>query len=347
MEHARPQRRATLSNVRNRLERVRKTSAALATLSLTLVALTGCSAAPAFNGAACDRAASVSGLEDLATITGEVGSEPDVEVFTPIGADESAFGDVVVGDGTTLTSPTQSMVMEFSLFSGKTGEPVARSAYDDAQSQLVTVDYWAQIVPAFGEALECASAGTRVLSVITPEDFGAQNLSGFELEEDEPVIAVFDVTKVYPSKADGAPQYNDAAGMPTVVRAPDGRPGIIVPDGAAPKGLEVQTLLKGDGEKVAEDDTILVNYTGVTWDEKTVFDSSWDRGAANFDLTGVIPGFTEGLAGQTVGSQVLLVVPPELGYGEAGSGAVPPNATLVFVVDILGIDPPASPQPQQ
>ena len=323
---------------------MRKTSAALATLSLALVALTGCAATSSYDGAACDRAASTSGIEDIATITGDVGDKPDVELFTPVGADESTFGDVVVGDGPALTSPMQSAVVEFSLFSGKTGEPVAGTAYDDEQSQLVSIDYWAQRVPAFGAALECATGGTRVLSVVTPEDFGAQNLTGFGLEEDESVIAVFDVTTVYPSKADGALQYNDAAGMPTVVRAADGRPGIIVPASDAPTDLEVQVLIKGEGPEVEEDDTLLVNYTGVTWADRTVFDSSWDRGAATFDMTGVIPGFTEGLTGQTVGSQVLIVVPPELGYGEAGSGAVPANATLVFVVDILGIDPPAAPQ---
>lgn len=323
---------------------MRKTSAALASLSLALVALTGCSAAPAFNGAACDRAASTSGIEDLATITGEVGTQPKVELFTPVGAQKSTFGDVVVGDGAALTSPTQSAVIEFSLFSGKTGEKVAGTAYDEEQAQLVSIDYWAQRVPVFGASLECATAGSRVLAVISPEDFGAQNLSGFGLEEDEPVVAVFDVTRTFPSKADGTPQYNDAAGMPTVVRAPDGRPGIIVPDSAAPTDLEVQTLLKGDGDKIAEGDKVLVNYTGVTWDDKTVFDSSWDRTPATFDLAALIPGFTQGLVGQRVGSQVLIVIPPELGYGEAGSGAVPANATLVFVVDILGIDPPAAPQ---
>lgn len=335
--------RAILTSVRNRLERVRKTSAVLATLSLALVALTGCAAAPAFGGAACDRAAASSEIDDIATVTGEVGETPDVELFTPIGADKSSFSDLIVGDGPALTSPSQSTVLEFALFSGKTGEPVAGTAFDEDEAQLVSIDYWSQRVPAFGEALECATEGSRVLAVISAEDFGAQNLAGFELEEDESVVAVFDVVKVFPSKADGAPQYNDAAGMPTVVRAADGRPGIIVPDSAPPTDLVVQTLLKGDGEKVADDDTVLVNYTGVTWADKTVFDSSWDRGATPFDLTSLIPGFTEGLAGQTVGSQVLVVIPPELGYGEEGSGAVPANSTLVFVVDILGIDPPAAP----
>ena len=330
--------------LRNRLERVRKTSAALATLALAVVALTGCSTGPSYDGAACDRGASTSGIEDLADITGDGGELPVVERLTPIGGGRCSVGEVVPGTGPALTGANQSAVFEFSLYSGRTGEPVAATAYDEDAAQLASVGYWAQTVPAFGASLECATEGSRVLSVISPEDFGAQNLAGFGLEADEPVVAVFDVVKVFPGKAEGTLQYNDASGMPTVVRAADGRPGIIVPDSAAPSDLEVQTLIKGDGEKVAEDDTLLVNYTGVTWDERTVFDSSWDRGAATFEMANLIPGFTQGLTGQTVGSQVLIVVPPELGYGDQASGAVPAGATLVFVVDILGIDPPAAAQ---
>ena len=60
-------------------------------------------------------------------------------------------------------------------------------------------------------------------------------------------------------------------------------------------------------------------------------------------LDGVVPGFAEALEGQTVGSQVLVVIPPELAYGEEGAGSIPANATLVFVIDILGIDTPATP----
>ena len=323
---------------------MRKTSAALAALALTVIALTGCSPAPAFDGAACDRAASTSGIEELATISGDVGARPEVELFTPVGETESAFGDVVVGTGPALTSANQSAVFEFSLYSGKTGEPIAGTSYDEANEQLVSVGYWTGTVPAFGEALECATEGSRVLTVVSPEDFGAQNLSGFGLDSDESVVAVFDVVKVFPNRATGSLQYNDAAGMPTVVRAADGRPGVIVPDSAAPTDLEVQTLIKGDGDAVAADDKVLVNYTGVLWDDRTVFDSSWDRGPATFDMAGLIPGFTEGLTGQTVGSQVLIVAPPEFAYGDQDGGAVPANSTLVFVVDILAINPPPSAQ---
>jgi len=85
--------------------------------------------------------------------------------------------------------------------------------------------------------------------------------------------------------------------------------------------------------------TITVHYTGVLWDTGEVFDSSWESGsAASFPIGtgGVIAGWDKGLVGRTVGSQLLLVIPPADGYADAGSGStIPPGATLVFVVDIL------------
>jgi peptidylprolyl isomerase len=75
----------------------------------------------------------------------------------------------------------------------------------------------------------------------------------------------------------------------------------------------------------------------VSWTTGEVFDSSWQRGVpASFSTDGVIAGFRDGLVGQTVGSRVIITIPPDLGYGpyEAGS---PASGTIVFVVDILGV----------
>ena len=94
---------------------------------------------------------------------------------------------------------------------------------------------------------------------------------------------------------------------------------------------------QGDGPAVEEGDTVTVHYTGWLWDG-TQFDSSWDKGSpATFTLADgqLIDGWVQGLAGQTVGSQVLLVIPPELGYGADGNDTIPGGSTLVFVVDIL------------
>ncbi len=85
-------------------------------------------------------------------------------------------------------------------------------------------------------------------------------------------------------------------------------------------------------------DTVIVQYTGVLYDGGTVFDSSWDKGApTQFATTAVVPGFKKALEGQTVGSQVLAVIPPADGYGDQAQGSIPAGATLVFVVDILGV----------
>jgi peptidylprolyl isomerase len=115
-------------------------------------------------------------------------------------------------------------------------------------------------------------------------------------------------------------------------------PEISVPDGDPPSDLVVETVVEGDGEEVEAGDLLLADYTGVLWDGGEEFDSSWSRGEgpASFGIgTGqVIDGWDQGLVGQQVGDRVLLVIPPDLGYGEVESGPIPPGSTLAFVVDI-------------
>ena len=98
---------------------------------------------------------------------------------------------------------------------------------------------------------------------------------------------------------------------------------------------------------IEEGDRAVVHYTGLLWSTRTVFDSSWDRGAPatltitsfDNDPNGVVPGLAEGLVGRTVGSQVIVVIPPELGYPTGQAPAtIPDGSTMVFVVDILGIE---------
>ncbi len=94
----------------------------------------------------------------------------------------------------------------------------------------------------------------------------------------------------------------------------------------------------GTGAAAKAGDTLTVNYCGVGLGTKAVFDSSWTRGEpATFPLDGLIPGWQEGLPGMQVGGQRLLVIPSELGYGEQGTQGIPPNETLVFVVQLESI----------
>ncbi len=151
-----------------------------------------------------------------------------------------------------------------------------------------------------------------------------------------------DVERAFPARADGAPRLT-RDGFPAVVLAPDGRPGITVPTNDPPKELQTEVLKQGNGETVEDGDSVVVQYTGVLWNEGTVFDSSWENGSpATFVVsTGqdaqVIPGFANALIGQQVGSQIGVIVPPSEGYGDQGNEKVPAGSTLFFVIDILGV----------
>ncbi len=318
-----PPLRANRSRRRNRLERVRKTSAVLATLSLAVLALTGCAAAPTFAGDACDRASHAGSVADSVTVEGDLGESPDVTVFSPVKVDDTSFVDAISGDGRTLTSDVQPMVLDLAFYGGASGDKLYETEFNDDLSRVHSISYWAQKSPGLEKALECATGGSRVVAVLTPEDFGDANVKGFDLAEDENVVAVIDVLDVYMPRAEGASQFNDARGLPTVVRAPDGTPGVIIPDSEAPTESVSQTLIKGDGEVVKKDSTIVTNITAVDWDDKTVTSTTW--GAE----PNIGPAAQE-LVGATVGSQLLVVVP-----GTEGAAAT------AIVVDILGIVPVA------
>ncbi len=179
---------------------------------------------------------------------------------------------------------------------------------------------------------------------VPPGGIESATASSLEMADDESAVAVIDIRKVFLPKADGADQYNVGHGLPSVVRAPDGRPGIIVPDAAAPTDLVIETLKKGSGPVVTGDEPVRVHYTGLTWADRTVFETTWDGEPKSIDLDTMLPGFSEALIGQTVGSQVLVVIPPDQAYGDQPQGPIPADSTLVFVVDILGLDQ-AAPSP--
>lgn len=101
-------------------------------------------------------------------------------------------------------------------------------------------------------------------------------------------------------------------------------------------GLQYEVITMGTGDKPAATDVVRVHYTGTLIDS-TTFDSSVDRGPAEFGVNQVIQGWQEGIQLMPVGSKFKFYIPYELGYGESGTGPIPPYSTLLFEVELLEI----------
>jgi peptidylprolyl isomerase len=116
---------------------------------------------------------------------------------------------------------------------------------------------------------------------------------------------------------------------------------VTIPPGTEPPSdLQIEVLKKGDGPVVPDPANVTVQYQGVNWTTGEVFDQSWGKGTPSpFSTDQVVPGFAKAMIGQTVGSQVVVIIPPAEGYGEAGqpSAGIGGTDTLVFVIDILAV----------
>jgi peptidylprolyl isomerase len=117
-------------------------------------------------------------------------------------------------------------------------------------------------------------------------------------------------------------------------------PKVTPPSGAAPTKLEVKDLITGTGPEAKAGQTVTVNYVGVLFKGGKEFDASWKRNEPFSFALGkgqVIAGWDQGVPGMKVGGRRELVIPAALAYGAKGSGStIPPNAPLVFVIDLLG-----------
>ena len=119
------------------------------------------------------------------------------------------------------------------------------------------------------------------------------------------------------------------------------RPEISIPDADPPSSLIVEDLVVGEGPEAGPGMAVTVDYVGTSWSTGQEFDASWNRNDAftfNLGAGQVIAGWDEGVAGMRVGGRRQLTIPPAKGYGAAGAGgAIGPDETLVFVVDLRGV----------
>jgi peptidylprolyl isomerase len=270
-------------------------------------------------------------------VSGDFGKAPDVTVDGPLTVDTTERTVVTEGDGDEVGAGSTANIA-LAAYNGKTGEAISQLAYNADAPLPATLDDSA-LVPGVVRAVECTTVGSRVVAVVPAADgFAADQASQLGLGADDPIVIVVDVLSQVPTRADGVDQPAPD-GFPAVTLADDGAPTITIPDAAPPAETKIANLKVGDGAEVTDGANVTVQYTGINWNTKKVFDSSWDKGAkpVSFQTSGVIPGFTKALVGQKVGSQVIAIIPPADGYGDKGQGDdIGGTDTIVFVVDILG-----------
>lgn len=298
-------------------------------ISLTL---TGCSSSVTL---ACEAAGGGEQVESIEVST-EPLTKPTVSFASPISADSIQSRIVFEGDGNVFTGRNL-IEFEFAGYNGGTGELLQETEFDGKNPSPGF--FGPDSVPNFCSALAGAKEGSRVVAIFPPKDaHDGRGVESLGIGPNDSFVFIFDLTRVYIEKAEGSAVAPEA-GLPAVVTTPEGIPGITIPNTAAPVDLRLAQLIKGAGETVKAGDNVTMHYSGFLWADGSKFDSSWDKKTPAQLVVSqgqLIDGFVSAVVGQTVGSRVVVVIPPSLGYGEKASETIPANSTLVFVIDILG-----------
>ncbi|MFD7460009.1 MULTISPECIES: FKBP-type peptidyl-prolyl cis-trans isomerase [unclassified Streptomyces] len=212
----------------------------------------------------------------------------------------------------------------------------------DRKTPLVIQLAQGSIIDGWRYALTGKKTGSRVQFSVPPTwGYGEQGQSQAGIKGTDTLVFVVDLQATFNAKssAKGTEVAQDNVDLPKVGTNTDGKaPSVEVPKTDPPGKLVANYILEGDGATVGAEDSVLVQYKGVQWDNGKEFDSTYSRKAlTSFSLQQVVKGWSQGLTGKKVGSRVLIVIPPDLGYGDnppEGSG-IAKGATLVFTVDIL------------
>jgi peptidylprolyl isomerase len=167
-----------------------------------------------------------------------------------------------------------------------------------------------------------AGCGSSSKSKTTSASADTSTSTSTSTSSKQPGLSITDTTGTYPVN-------------PKLVNKPVVKP----PTGPAPHKLVVKDLVVGTGRKAITGDPLVVRYVGVLYKNGKQFDASWDRNATfpfALGLGQVIPGWDQGLVGMKVGGRRELIIPSNLAYGDKGQPpTIPPNAPLVFVIDLL------------
>ncbi|GAA3308129.1 FKBP-type peptidyl-prolyl cis-trans isomerase [Nonomuraea dietziae] len=300
-------------------------------------------AVPLIFAAACgtqpasDTSAAASGLK----VTGNVGAKPTVTFPAGDPAKKSSMEVLSPGTGAGVAKG-DTVFVNLSVWSwdGKQNT-LEGSTYDTKKTEPITVnDNMPKVmIDGFGKT----KLGGRFMTVVANDSYTEQELAQAKqngVDTSKPRVFVFDLVSTLPKAAQGEAKDVKVKSVKLTNPGGDAAPVLTTKTSDKPPAKLInKTVIEGTGPAIKKNQSVVVHYTGKLWGSDKQFDSSW--GKDPFTLQGVgtgqvIKGWDQALEGAKVGSRLLLVIPPNLGYGDKDSGTIPASSTLVFVVDVLG-----------
>jgi peptidylprolyl isomerase len=278
-------------------------------------------------------------LRERIEVSGAFGEAPQIKIDAPLELSESSSWIEEEGDGDAVGEDATA-ILELTVANGRSGK-TAISTVDQGRPLEVTLGD--QVFPSLNSALVGKPADSRIVVASVADDaYGDSGSPQSGIKGGDPVVMVADILSTDPTSAlDGpsgatltapakAPRLKEKAGMP--VR-------LVFSKARKPKKLTVIALRKGTGPAIESPDRITADYLGQVWGARRPFGSTFTREPAEFSigLGGVVPAWDKALDGQREGARVMIISPPDLGYGSSARPDIPANSTLVFVIDVLGV----------
>lgn len=326
---------------------MRKTPAllsAVAVAAVVVASLVGCSSSAS---AGCTPAFASGSVSSAVKATASTANFP-----TPLVAKTSQVSVSKAGTGSPVQNGDQ-VDYSYSIYNGKTGETLGAS-----QGSLRSGASNATKATALVRSLQCATTGERYTLVTTVKDAFGTGAGGSQFGDQDTLVIVVDVKDHFLGKANGINQL-PLDGMPNVITAVNGQPGIVIQELDKPKDLRISTIKAGAGPAVKTNDTVHLKYSGWTWpvsstDKPIVWpggtsadgspvptgNATWTKDqAVDIKVTSSLPvGLYKSLVGAKVGSQILVVIPPKDGFGASSSTyGFADTDTVIMVIDVLGI----------
>lgn len=316
---------------------VRRRLVALAVVPLILLGTAACGEE---SGEGETESVGIPGVE----VTGEVGQEPEVTIDGPLELEATESQVLHEGGGNEVVEGEQALIHLF-VANGTSGEK-ALATYDQGPPVSFAMSE-AEIFKSVVDATVGQTVGSRIVVAAVPADAFPEGAPQFGLEAEDNVVFVIDVMSVEPTEALEGPEGETAdvpGDLPTVTETDGDVTGIDF--SAAPENpageLQVVTLIEGEGPPARDDSLVTFDYLGQVYGTRKVFDESYSSEPRTFPVGvgGLIQAWDEAIVDARQGSRLLITAPPEMAYGEQGSPpSIPANATLTFVVDVLGVDP--------